>query len=134
MSNLKKLVVSLELAKKLKELGCPQDSVFSWFEDRTNLPEINYFVDFKDANVEALEICSAFLSGELWKILPAWLNNDNTALTLTCDKSENTSGIFYSPVTGTSHYYQADKNLAEAMGKMLCYLIENDLWSKKEKN
>ena len=33
MSNLKKLVVSLELAKKLKKLGCPQESEFYWWKD-----------------------------------------------------------------------------------------------------
>ena len=58
MSNLKKLVVSLELAKKLKELGCPQESEFYWAEVfLQDLGKKDYFIVDKDYQLPKSLFC-----------------------------------------------------------------------------
>lgn len=66
---LEKQVCSLELAKKLKELGVKQESLFVWDIKRKNLfyTKNNY----PDGNIELLEQCVAFSVAELGEMFPS---------------------------------------------------------------
>lgn len=67
--------VSLELAKKLKELGVKQDSLFYWYSTKLH-KEKDEFVNYGDLEKESQHlfptkiICSAFTVAELWSLLP----------------------------------------------------------------
>ena len=135
----KKLVTSLKLSKRLDKLGIKQESIFSWFEDRQNLPEISYFIDLEDASTDAVEICSAFLSDELGEMLPKRMVHFPHKTERDYGKGwdllifEAREGIWRVEYVwrGVNHYEvyhnTEAKTLAEAMGKMLVYLKENKL-------
>lgn len=117
----KHLVTSLELSRTLEKLGVKQESVFSWFEDRTNFPEIKHFIDLEGANVDAVEICSAFLSDELGEMLPDEIELENTKVGLSIEKRKEDWKLWYGWKS------QTHKNLTEAMGKMLAFLVKNGM-------
>lgn len=138
----KELVTSLELSKELKELGCEQESEFSWFyykpyhiknefgerdvsEDYKVLPTNSDFYDLPK------RVASALLSGELGEMLPKQIDD----FWLCCIKAIDHWIISY------RDYEDNNKSLsqavvtsiyeAEARGKMLLYLIENKLYDPK---
>lgn len=145
--NLDQQVVSLETAKRLKELGVKQESYFYFIlhgeEWQMEGRELFDAVDGEwgcGCSVEDLEHISAFTSGELGEMLPWRLKNlgtlNNAELVIT--KLVNVEGT---PLWNVA-YWDEDKglyngmviriknepnNLADAMGKMLIYLIENKL-------
>jgi hypothetical protein len=123
---LEKQVCSLQLAKRLKELGIEQESFWSWYEtvDRDDTPRLN-------RTDESCHICnmpkqpfeekySAFTVAELMGRLPM-----HTLLY----KYEN--GWKCCP-NGKSDYYGkvssfVSENIADAPAQMLIYLLENKL-------
>lgn len=128
--------VSLELAKKLKELGITQKSIFCWFSiNKGEFFELCYNSYFNRMD-ELLpqEYISAFTVSELLEMLP---DNDP-------DKSgrihfgieneqlrEDMGGKYYivSDLADYPHdedFY--DDNFANAIAEMLIHLIENKLW------
>lgn len=120
--NLEDQVCSLELAKRLKELGVGQDSYFCWFK----LKEKNDYSLSEswqiDDPVEFDEI-SAFTVAELGEMLP----------------SQRCITVRYQNKTGWRcrdlfKYYPIQKahTEADARAKMRIYLLENDLINQKE--
>ncbi len=122
---LEQQVVSLELAKKLKELGVKQESLFYW------RPNDNGAGNFNDiivaANDEEGLFCgvyySAFTVAELGEMLPDYAHSwripawkDDT-IKWQCDWKNKPSG---------SKTCDADTE-ADARAKMLIYLKENNL-------
>lgn len=78
---LEQQVVSLELAKKLKELGVPQESHFYWSEtvsgsghpsDAFTYQGNHKLVDHHNLRNRGQEIASAFTVAELGEMLPKW--------------------------------------------------------------
>ena len=151
-------VCSLELAKKLKELGVPQKTIFFWATDEEllHLPLMpNQYVD-----------CSAYLASELGEMLPqSYVTKSNlfqrTEKCEICGKNPHPSfeemevnaefdwvrrlkhgdeifwQIRYSyddPSDGTKHYMFSINGDTEAdcRAKILIYLIENHLISVEE--
>lgn len=121
--NLEQQVVSLELAKKLKELGVKQDSIFF------------YTLGGVVSRLEALDIFdtnyAAFTVAELGIMLPA-----------TCYYSKYTGGRSGSRVEGWKSsvminedeiHSEYDKNEADARAKMLIHLIENKMVNVDDK-
>lgn len=127
-------VTSLELSKKLKELGVKQESMFSWVLDRHDGE--TYVVDFNDAcglcsrsyNGSRENAISAFTVAELGEMLPA-------------RKTDKESGYFESnkDLSGMWRVYWTDTTTGEwkvdfnefseanARAKMLVHLLENKL-------
>lgn len=132
---LEQQVCSLELAKRLKELGVKHESLFYWIEfrnesspedkwpnvyhnlirkgQRNNWRERSYLKD--------LELYSAFTVAELGEMLPKEINDHKTS---------------YLEITHRSGYWQTfylgivqmvSTNQTNAYAKMLIYLIENGL-------
>lgn len=126
-------VINLEIAKKLKELGVKQESLFYWVMSRTD--EKTYVLDYQgscglcsrayNGNYENKEI-SAFTVAELGEMLP---DSYMSGKLFTPDEpkkwaiwAHNSSLEQGSPLAFTYANTQAN-----AMGKMLIYLLENKL-------
>lgn len=118
---LEEQVCSLELAKKLKELGFKQESLFY------------HLVGGIASRSECLPLmgsdwCSAFTVAELGELLPCSINNDDLTIMKSSDLHWD---ISYDAIANGCHeesfYDQSDLNEANARAKMLIYLIENNL-------
>lgn len=114
-----KQCVSLELAKRLKKLNVPQNSIFWWNEGDGIEDRIEYIPEMKDFSTK--ELVSAFTSSELgemlpWDIVIARNINKEWLITFQADRlPENKSITFIS------------ENLTDAVAKMLIHLIEQEI-------
>jgi hypothetical protein len=110
-------VCSLELAKRLKELGVKQESLYYWWElsgsgflplhdDRDELP------------CGDKKICSAFTVAELGEMLPDDTESYKDVRGWNCDRDNNLDGFISS---------SGGKTEAEARARMIIHLIENKL-------
>lgn len=66
--------VSLELAKKLKDLGCKQESYFYWIEEENERFGIYGIGDANPKTYWSVPYISAFTVAELGEMLPAQLH------------------------------------------------------------
>lgn len=105
--------VSLELAKRLKELGVKQESLFYWCEpwpkDTDQTPHVNTWHYATESNVRFKY--SAFTVAELGDLLPKKIGNGRWLCT-----------YGYLPISPVEF-----NNEADARALMVCYLIENKL-------
>lgn len=125
-------VVSLELAKNLKELGVEQESLFYWIE-RCNADGTDYFV-YMLANVERPLLkhiniaAAAFTVAELGEMLPKTLASEEFGSLELVWKHDL---IGYGQYQFECVFYSVDilpeDTEADARAKMLIYLIENKL-------
>lgn len=118
-------VVSLEIAKKLKELGVKQDAYHSWcFIEAHN--------DYELDNGSCSNMYSAFTVAELGEMLPSLyvsgktLEHKGKTEFVCCHKERIVENIDYQ-ASGTTY----GENEADARGKMLIYLLENNLIDSK---
>ena len=115
-------VVSLELAKKLKELGVKQESLFYWVLLENEFGK-DWIIIQGDDSIEAVyknNKYSAFTVAELGEILPELCLSGNTGEGFNCWKFRNIHDLaFYNPAQS--------KTEADARAKMIIYLIENKL-------
>lgn len=151
--NIENQVCSLELAKKLKNLGVKQESIFSYMkkEDGRIFVTSSYGCNcWVELPYEAVDPIAAFTSAELAELLPnhvTTLTNEpfnnfriniskfisvqeneafnNFIINYWCDTTEVTGEIAFFTRKLTSNIY--DINLANAMAKMLIYLLENKI-------
>lgn len=110
-------VTSLEISKKLKELGVKQNSLFYWqsFNDFKDKAILSYGKEFSKA-----DSISAFTVAELGELLPNQYVSGKTDLSLyNCWEIEIGLIKNYNP-------FQELKEV-DARGKMLIYLLENKL-------
>lgn len=124
---LKQQVCSLELAKRLKELGVKQESLFYWYnkDDRNFLSEMTPNYSVTDGFIPF----SAFTVAELGEMLPNivmkdeqdwWfetLKNGSGTSWMVCYEAKDESDVIV---------FHADTE-ADARAKMLIYLLENNL-------
>lgn len=121
-------ITSLEISKRLKELGVKQESLFWWNEgdspaggstfqlEDSKYPDLIAYEDY--------ECISAFTVAELGEMLP----NMVEGRILSCDKvEENLYEVYYEGSKFDSCYIQKSNTEADARGKCLIYLIENSL-------
>jgi hypothetical protein len=116
---LEKQVVGLELAKKLKELGVPQESIFYWNEKAGIADFYNHFMP-TDREI------AAFTVAELGEMLPML----SSPLSSSCDFSRNSGkwqGIHFPECHMVFAYTEADARAA-----LLIYLIENGLYDPQK--
>lgn len=135
--NIEQHVTSLEISKRLKELGVKQKSMFMWDYDGKLRVGIIQAISphIKTAYPDEIEIIkvedcySAFLASELGELLPKRLIGDHPLWYLTIHCNDNYHNVSYETFNGRIQEDQGarDKNLADAMGKMLIYLLENKL-------
>ncbi len=109
---LKDQVCSLELAKKLKELGVPQTGLYFHVQQEGQNPTIVPKWRAKRILSWHKEIVSAYTVAELGEMLPKVTSMGNTFEYWFCNYD--------------GHVTQAN-NEADARAKMLIYLLENNL-------
>lgn len=156
--NLEHQCVSLNLSKKLKELNIKQKSFFHWYvSQRSNYSFIlesktcNYVVDSQDE----YDVYSAFTASELMQIIPARISlpdchapfnhfrfdltrscvvegndiHETFIVNYVCDTScPDGKRLLLADTLFTHNIW--DKNLCNALAKMLLYMIENKLVDK----
>ena len=128
MLKLKEQVCSLELAKRLKELNCKQESLFRWVTTKQGGKK--YIITKSQPFQNGY---SAYTSSELGTLLPAFNPDKSAFQQLTCVKNRHSGGDEFS-VRYTNHnrgthsdfIFFAD-TLTDALAKMLIYLKENKL-------
>lgn len=128
---LEEQVISLEYAKKLKELGVKQESLFWWDINNQQLISKAEFEWGYDEEIENIDgMISAYTVAELGEMLPALLNNKEKVyygyLTLTkYDKGE--WEIAYNFDSLNNEIEIDSSSLATGLAKMLIHLLENNL-------
>lgn len=115
-------VCSLELAKRLKELGVKQEGLFKW---ASNDNKVTFHI-WPNPQLYAGDFI-AFTVAELGEMLPSYLNEEF----LIIEKEKDYWSIHYDVISSGHHqnrlYTQEDKSLANTMAKMLIHLLENGL-------
>lgn len=134
-------VCSLELAKKLKELGVEQKSIFVWEYYNDTCYAVKFFPfaivinDFTQA-----ELYSAFTVAELGEMLPECIKgktNPADDRPIIYEKSYfnhsavNYYFIFGSYKNGSRYPIFSEENEANARAKMLIYLLEEKMMIKE---
>lgn len=126
---LEQQVCSLELAKRLKELGVKQESIFYWKkyyyngEERIE-PQMNVAEDYPQRY-------SAFTVAELGEMLPyiVEVNDEEYSVEVYKDGTGGWESWLQDPNTDHVYEYQVFKADTEAdtRAKLLIYLMENSL-------
>lgn len=118
---LQQQVVSLELSKKLEELGVPQDSLHSWCY-------IEAHGDYELDNGDYSRAYSAFTASELGELIPSSVD---VLLFYAGLRLEKTDGNFwtvsYESFENVVLVEKSAGTLADAMAFMLIHLIEKKL-------
>ena len=125
--NIEDQVVSVEVAKKLKEIGVEQESLFYWrvWNDETVDCAIGYEdYDFSGAGRKIVERISAFTVAELMEQLPAVIETKAGRYRLTIEKYEHLWYVSYIGTAGDALETILNKKLADALGEMLIWLVE----------
>ena len=156
---IEKQVCSLKLAKKLKELGVKQDSLWFWYIPSVDGNDKDLVLDSKGrvlsrdgnfaevheriAGFEIIEKFSAFTVAELGEILPEEVKTEELDFHFRTKKKKDNHWIVKyvgRKGSGTSFRYNSLKKNSEgekgktesdARAKCLCYLIENNLIKNK---
>lgn len=122
-------VVSLELAKKMKELGFKQESLFYWTEYETEeayIEQAQYVALFEEEE-EKLSY-SAYTVAELGEMLPPTIEDRDIKSYFQIEKnSEGKYFCTYTTIDEALVYIQVDRNLAEALARLLINLKGNNL-------
>lgn len=122
-------VVSLEIARRLKELGVKQESLF-WWVHHDSL-ELNPWVEYKPNKTRYRNYgkinrhVSAFTVAELGEMLPRYVK-DTWELSV-CKFMGKWEVRYEESVSSTEWLSELQNTLANAMGLMLIYLLENKL-------
>lgn len=127
-------VCSLELAKKLMDLGVKQKSLFVWEYYSPIAYTVRYipFATMPDI-FNHVKWYSAFTVAELGKMLPPVIKIEGEPYELNFDCGLDP---YYELVNGGSGYKfvtDSDAGEADARAQMLIYLIENNLMPAEEK-
>ncbi len=121
-------VVSLELAKKLKELGVNQASLFFY----SKFTDGSFEIELSKSSAMGASDFSAFTVAELGEMLPAQLpgpSYKHPAYRLAMEKQDTRWNIVYICATCGGREFEpmlADTE-ADARATMLIYLLENEL-------
>jgi len=130
---LEQQVVSLELAKKLKELGFKQESLFVWVITISGYIKLERFIEtgkqFEDVFGTITEMYSAYTVAELGEMLPLTIKINGIIIMLKCSKRDIGWSIRYVQAKreGLTEISELADTEADARAKMLIYLKENNL-------
>ena len=119
--NIEQQVCSLELAKRLKELGVKQDSYFWWVNPEMTENNATQLLadDDRFINCHPDLYLSAFTVAELGEMLPLWWYSGKRK------ENDYICEVFKRNVTDKLNSFGDTE--ANARAKMLIYLIENKL-------
>lgn len=136
--NLESQVVSLELSKKLKEMGVNQESLFTWVitKEKTTLQDVDAAKMILEFDGTPAILVFAYTVAELGELLPWYIKEIHGGL-----EYQKHSGfiknsehhVLYTLDENTLAIHDKDtveefaKTEANARAKMLIYLLENNL-------
>lgn len=133
--NLESQAASLELSKRLQELGVKQESIFCYQDIENNNPSVFprrfNLIDFRISSFD--ERIAAFTASELGEMLPETIEIDEEGEPVgyfTCHKIDNEWICLFSH----SNLIEKDKSQSNAFAKMLIHLLENNLIDLKDIN
>lgn len=142
--NLEDQVCSLELAKQLKELGIAQHNLYAYviseFGVINGKPYDNMIILTHGKVSNSPNKWKAFTASELMEILPScfeWNDEngnescENVYLKITKYPNEYSISYYDHDDQWFDWALEKDKNLPNALAKMLIYLIENNLMTTK---
>lgn len=136
-------VCSLDLSKKLKELGMKQDAMWSWWHDKTH-NDFNVWPSKPPPTDEAGErwenLGSAPSVAELGEMLPTTIDNkyDDKTMWLYMRNMHHTGGtassycVWYANGRAEETRLVEERTEANARAKMAIYLIVNKLMEIKK--
>lgn len=113
-------VCSLDLAKRIKELGVKQESCFWWVQSQINNKWVIEREELAKLDIFGESAVSAFTVAELGELAKGFLYTHKITNTWVC----YTSKI---PMIIATKIFIEDDNEANSRGKMLVYLLENKL-------
>lgn len=122
-------LTSLVTSQRLRELGVPQDSLFYWVITLTTDYHISYTEGDKSLlPQERNDFYSAFTVAELGEMLPEEVESKKeNEYYLTIRRAFRGQWEVSYSNSQVSFIHQAADTLADAMAKMLIYLLENGL-------
>lgn len=124
---LSKQVISLDLGRKLRELGAPQDSYFHYFKfgNYDDILPTHEVLMLSYAPDPGNHCCAAYTVADLGEMLPCYITPFSAgAFRLESVKSAQGWSITYTDSRFTYHSTFAESE-AEARGLMLVWLLEN---------
>lgn len=142
---IEKHVTSLELSKRLKELGALQESYFFWhefnladFEEGESVgtlrPEMEWHLTSSSLNTDGAGHCSAFLASELGEMLPPAWYRTHVWLQITRQwnqEAKNHAGKWIAAYDPEPSYDQIgpfmEDSMPNALAKLLIHLIEQGI-------
>lgn len=120
---LEKQIVSLELSRRLKELGVKQESLFYWAQVDKYPNGIKWDVLKKGERRTHGDYVAAFTVAELGEMLPNKLGDEHILIVW-----KNAAwNVTYEDSDGGKIRVEMAYDEADARAKMLIYLIENKL-------
>lgn len=135
---LEEQVTSLEISKRLKELGVEQGGIYAWQNYSmvgwtiTEIPAKEFEV-LMTGGAKVGEAVSAFTVAELGEMLPVKIEVGEYSYFLWSEKDRGleTRQSFWNVVYSTTDFHFLNKETADteadARGEMLIYLLENKL-------
>ena len=117
------VTTSLELSKRLYELGVRKESYFIWRRET----EAEGWGLLQSTYMPPGRAYHAYQADELWKVLPETDKHKNSLYAHKYGKG-GTVATYYPPHTGVG------PNLAEALGLLLEWMIEKELITVEEVN
>lgn len=138
--NIESQVTSLELSKKLKDLGVKQDSLFYWYKNPIKIIDDTFFIEYEESiNVniyrdypDPIKLYSAYSASELLELLPDKIKIENINYYFDIKKTHFNYIASYNDLT-TLIIDESDKNVCNALAKILIRLIENNLHENQDK-
>lgn len=137
MIPLSQQVCSKDLAMRFKELGVYNESYFHWNFNPT-VPEQGWFLDDENLAYDPDYSIHAYGVAELGAMLPIDVQKDDCFYNLKIERyskrgsnSWNVKYSFYDASYEAIIHLENEKSIADAMAKMLVYLIENHLYDLK---
>lgn len=140
---LEQQLTSLELSKRLKELGVRQESIFYWqqgYKEMKGTESASFFevTQVKTESKKGMRCFSAFTVAELGELLPRELEDaEDEEFSMSIERHAKGHGmwaVIWTSLTLDGDVIRIDRvpimpefTMADAMAKMLIYLIENDI-------
>lgn len=129
---------SLETSRRLKELGVKTESCFYWGHPEKSKEWILQFDDEDNPLCQDPQCkhgwIPAYLASELGEMLPKRQFGNHPLWYLTIHCNDDYYDVGYETFNGRiqKDFDCRDKNLAEALAKMLIYLLSNQLLNPKD--
>jgi len=128
---LDQICVTKEWAEKLKEAGYPQESLHWWGGIGNMGIWCDHVKDDLPTGEKRFTWFAAPTASEILEKLPSFIVLDTNKTWLSCSKNIfNLFEVGYATNVGFINGHMEEKSLANALAKMYCYLVQENLTKK----